>query len=106
MLVIWIVLVFQTCEVPLVFRDDQKGVIQGHLERLATWAVDKEMTQICWSTFCAVCGSFLIEGFIKAMDGLGRGGLPLGGSVNSLSPFHLVSVPLPTLLKNVFRKVL
>jgi hypothetical protein len=36
-----------------------------------------------------------MEGFIKAMDGLGRGGLHLGGSVNSLSPFHpsLVSAP-------------
>jgi hypothetical protein len=66
MLIIWVFLVLQTCEVPLVFGDGQKGpyasVIQSHLEELARWAVDKEMTQICWSTFCAVCAAFLIEG--------------------------------------------
>jgi hypothetical protein len=96
MLIIWTVLVLQTCQVPLVFGGDQKGpyvdAIQGYLEKLARWAVDKEMTEICWSTFCAVCGAFLIEGFIKALDGLGGGGgFPHGGGVHSLSPFHLVS---------------
>jgi len=92
MLIIWTVLVLQTCEVPLVFRGDEKAHLI--LETLTRWAVDKKMTEICWSTFCAVCGAFLMEGVIKALDGLGAGGFPVGGGINCLSPFHLVSVLL------------
>lgn len=98
MLIIWTALVLQTCEVPLVFGDDKKAAyVYVILEKLSRWAMDKKMTEICWSTFCAVCGAFLIEGVIKALDGLGAGGFPLGGGINSLSPFHLVSVLLQSL---------
>lgn len=97
MLIIWTILVLQTCEVELISDGGRSGaygsVLQSHFEKLARWVMDKEMAQICWSTFCAVCGAFWVEGLIKALDGLGGGGFPLGG-VNSLSPFHLVNALL------------
>lgn len=91
MLIIWTILVLQTCEVQLISGLNQSGPdFRRHFGKLVRWTLDKEMAQICWSTFCAVCGAFWVEGLIKTLDGLGGGGFPLGG-MNSLSPFHLVS---------------
>jgi len=93
MLLVWIVLALQTCEVSFSFVDTKHAYLGGVLrfvETLVKWAMEQDMSHVCWSTFCAVCGAFLVEGFIKALDGLGRNGFPLSG-VNNLSPFHLVS---------------
>lgn len=97
MLIIWILLILQTCEVSLSFWGDQNGIYAGHLDKLTKWVMHKEMTEICWSSFCTVCGASLLEGLIKALDRLGGGGLP-PGAVNNLSPFHLVSALLQSLL--------
>ena len=95
MLLVWIVLALQTCEISLSFFDTDYNTYWGgvlrFVETLGTWAMKKDMSHVCWSTFCAVCGAFLVEGFIKTLDGLGRNGFPLSG-VNNLSPFHLVSL--------------
>ena len=101
MLIVWTILVLQTCEVQLISGLNQNGPcfldLQRHFEKLVGWTMNKEMAQICWSTFCAVCGAFWVEGLIKALDGLGGGGFPLGG--NSLSPIHLVSASFQCLSK-------
>ena len=93
MLLVWIILAFQTSEISLSFVDKEHTYWGGILDfvEFGKWAMKKDMAHVCWSTFCAVCGAFLVEGFIKAFDGLGRNGFPLSG-VNNLSPFHLVSL--------------
>jgi len=93
MLLVWIVLALQTCGVSFSFVDTEHaywGGVLRFVETLGKWAMEQDMSRVCWSTFCAVCGAFLVEDFIKALDGLGRNGFPLSG-VNNLSPFHLVS---------------
>lgn len=74
------------------FTLEQKAIWYGvfaKVELLAEWAKQKEMSEICWSTFCAVCSAFLVEGFIKALDGIGSG-FPIGNVNPNASPFNLV----------------
>jgi hypothetical protein len=94
MLLVWGIFILQTCEVPLNFTKDQKQAYWGVLnwvEVVGRWCMKKDMAQVCWSTFCALCGAFLVEGFIRVLDGVAGSGFPLGGS-NSFSSFHLVSL--------------
>jgi len=97
MLLMWFLLVLQTSEMLPVFSDAQKespiGVLFGWVESLGHWTSQKEMSEICWSTFCAVCGSFLVEGFVKALDGMGSG-FPIGNVNPNTSPFNLVGILL------------
>ncbi|KAF9532760.1 hypothetical protein CPB83DRAFT_580491 [Crepidotus variabilis] len=100
MLAIWTILVLQTCEVlPTLSALEQLQPSASSFWALPTsraalgvvkWALKKDMAQICWSTFCAVCSAFLVEGFVKALHGLGTGVFPVAG-FNGMSPFHLVS---------------
>ncbi|KAJ3512483.1 hypothetical protein NLJ89_g3497 [Agrocybe chaxingu] len=92
MLLVWCILVLETSELVPQFTEEQKNGYWGALcwiESLFQWGTQMDMTEICWSTFVAVCGAFLVEGFVKAMDGLG-GGFPLGNVNTSTSPFNLV----------------
>ncbi|CAA7270987.1 unnamed protein product [Cyclocybe aegerita] len=92
MLLVWCILVLETSELLPQFTEEQKNGYWGALcwiENLFQWGTQMNMTEICWSTFVAVCGAFLVEGFVKAMDGLG-GGFPLGNVNTSTSPFNLV----------------
>ncbi|KAF9561137.1 hypothetical protein CPC08DRAFT_689286 [Agrocybe pediades] len=94
MLLVWSVLVLQTCEIYPAFSEDQMkgwfglGVL-GWITSVGNWVAQKEMSTICWETFCAVCSAFLIEGFVKALDGIGNG-FPIGNANPNTSPFNLV----------------
>jgi len=94
MLLVWSILVFQTSELFPALSEEQKvayfGVL-GQLSSIGNWVAQKEMGTICWETFCAVCAAFLVEGFIKALDGIG-GGFPIGNVNPNTSPFNLVRV--------------
>ncbi|KAF8969568.1 hypothetical protein BDZ97DRAFT_1653538 [Flammula alnicola] len=92
MLVIWFLLILQTSEVfppkTAIERAAWWGSL-GWLESLVQWSGQKEMSEICWETFCAVCAAFLVEGFVKALDGMGSG-FPIGSANPNTSPFNLV----------------
>lgn len=94
MLLVWTIFVFQTCEIPLNFTKDQKQAywsILNCIEVLGRMCMKEDMAQVCWSTFCAICGAFLVECFIRVLDGVVGNSFPLGGS-NTFSTFHLVSL--------------
>ncbi|KAF8868869.1 hypothetical protein BD779DRAFT_824016 [Infundibulicybe gibba] len=57
--------------------------------RLGEWSSSMEMSQVCWMTFCAICMAFSVEGFVRALDGLGGHGF-MGGQINSNTSFNLV----------------
>lgn len=99
MLVLWSVLVLQSSG----FFPDGSGLVSAggwtgsaaewiakSTMDLGKWGTEKEMSEICWMTFCAVCAAFCLEGFVRALDGLG-GGFTFGGHMNpNTSPFNLV----------------
>ncbi|PPQ88335.1 hypothetical protein CVT25_012446 [Psilocybe cyanescens] len=91
MLLLWSLLALQTSEIFPEFSDDQKvawyGVL-GWVDHLGKWCGQKDMSEICWETFCAVCAAFLVEGFIKALDGMGTG-FPINNVNPNTSPFNL-----------------
>ena len=92
MLLLWCLLVLQTCQLFPSFSDAQKSAywgILGHVERLGVWSSQKEMANICWGTFCTVCAALLVEGLMKAIDGFGST-LPIGNVNTNTSPFNLV----------------
>ncbi|KAG7448355.1 uncharacterized protein BT62DRAFT_766865 [Guyanagaster necrorhizus] len=60
----------------------------GTMHDLLRWSEQREMNQIAWSTFCAVCAAFCVEGFVKGLDGVGVG---IGAHMQAnSSPFNLV----------------
>ncbi|KAH9484462.1 hypothetical protein JR316_0003944 [Psilocybe cubensis] len=92
MLLLWSLLALQTSEVFPEFSAEQKVAwfgILGWIDNLGKWCYQKEMSEICWQTFCAVCAAFLVEGFIKALDGMGAG-FPINNGNPNTSPFNLV----------------
>ena len=92
MLLVWCLLILQTCQLSPSFDDAQKSAywgILGYVERLFVWNSKKEMGDICWATFCSVCAALLVEGLMKALDGIG-GALPIGNVNSNTSPFNLV----------------
>lgn len=88
MMILWFIVILQTSDLLPASIPEYWGL--HWLSMLLTWSREKAMSDICWSTFCAVCGAFCVEGFVKALDGIGSG-FPLGGNTNpSTSPFNLV----------------
>jgi hypothetical protein len=58
------------------------------LRLLDEWAAHKEMDEICWSTFLAICGALCIGALTKGLEGVGT---------TSASPFNLVcSILIPS----------
>jgi hypothetical protein len=55
---------------------------------LGQWSQIKDMQEVCWSTFCAVCAAFCVEGFVRGLDGAGSG-FAAHMHANT-SPFNLV----------------
>ncbi|RXW23638.1 hypothetical protein EST38_g2202 [Candolleomyces aberdarensis] len=83
-LLIWSVLILQTSG----FYPEDAGFDWAN--RLGNWVETKDMSEVCWSTFVAVCVGFCIEGFVKALDGV-EAGFPIGGNMNpNTSPFNIV----------------
>ena len=96
MLLVWCLLILQTCQLLPSFGDTQKSAcwgILGYIESLFVWSSRKEMGDICWATFCSVCAALLVEGLMKALDGVG-GTLPFGNVNSNTSPFNLVCFPI------------
>lgn len=92
MLLVWCLLVLQTCQLLPSFTDAQKTAcwgILGQVERLVVWNSQQKMADICWATFCTVCAALLVEGFMRALDGVGVT-LPFGNVNTNTSPFNLV----------------
>ena len=103
MLLVWCLLVLQTCQLFPSFSDSQKGAcwgILGYFERLFVWSSKKEMGDICWATFCSVCAALFVEGLMKALDGVG-GADPFGNVNSNTSPFNLVCFPILTLCYDI-----
>jgi len=51
------------------------------------------MSEVCWSTFIAICSAFCVEAFMRALDGHGMHGATFGmvaGENPNTSPFNLV----------------
>ncbi|KAH7929644.1 hypothetical protein BV22DRAFT_1002256 [Leucogyrophana mollusca] len=49
------------------------------LQAVGQWAAQKEMQDLCWSTFCAVCGALCVEALTRGLE----------GGNNNASPFNL-----------------
>ncbi len=62
------------------------------IRQLDDWASHKEMDEICWFTFRAICGALYVGALTKGLEGVGA---------TSTSPFNLVcfsrSCSYPTL---------
>lgn len=82
-LVLWCLLVLQACSVVPSW---------AWIQQWAAWSEKKEMSEICWSTFCAVGSAFCVEGFIRALDGVGTTFTLGSHSSPNASPFNLVSL--------------
>ena len=92
MLLVWSLLILQTCQLLPSFSEAQNipcSGILGYVEKLFIWISKKEMGDICWATFCSVCAALLVEGLIKALDGFG-GPSPIRNVSSNTSPFNLV----------------
>ncbi|ESK96491.1 hypothetical protein Moror_6999 [Moniliophthora roreri MCA 2997] len=64
------------------------SVQNGYLYDLRVWSESKEMADICWHTFCAICGAFCVEAFVKGLDGVS---VAFGAHMQAnTSPFNLV----------------
>ncbi|KAF8912185.1 hypothetical protein CPB84DRAFT_1761521 [Gymnopilus junonius] len=91
MLLTWFCLVLQTSEIFPAFSEDvvARWAVLGWVNHFGMWCAQKEMSDICWQTFVAVCAAFLVEGFVRALAGLGTG-FPIGGHDPNTSPFNLI----------------
>lgn len=78
-LVLWTVTLLQTSEL---FPSWQ----WNWLVRLGIWAGQREMEDICWFSFCAVCGALCIGAITRGLEGASA-----DASTNT-SPFNLVRV--------------
>jgi hypothetical protein len=81
-LLLWALLVIQT-----------SGIRIGCCASLIVWAEKKEMSEVCWSTFVAICVAFCVEAFVRALDGQATHGAAFGmgaGENPNTSPFNLV----------------
>lgn len=88
MLLVWVLLIVQTAEIGM----------PPFMSGLMQWTAQQDMRNVCWSTFSAVCIAFLVEGFVKALDGIGTG-FPIGNNPNT-SPFNLVRLSRSDNLEN------
>lgn len=52
------------------------------LVELGEWAAEMDMEDVCWSSFCAVCGALCVGALTRGLEGA-------GASANT-SPFNLV----------------
>jgi hypothetical protein len=56
------------------------------VKSLGNWVARKEMEEICWSTFCAVCGTLCVGALTRGLDGTSA------ANTNNAAPFNMVSV--------------
>jgi hypothetical protein len=77
-LALWTVILLQTADL---FPSWQ----WSRLVELGKWAAEKEMEDVCWSSFCAVCGALCVGALTRGLEGAGASG--------NTSPFNLVSGP-------------
>ncbi|KAF8888196.1 hypothetical protein CPB85DRAFT_1334718 [Mucidula mucida] len=88
MLVVWSVLLVQSMWDPD-YTPSQSADGEEDLRTmlsstsLFTYVAEQHMSVIAWSTFCAVCAAFCVEGFVKGLGGLGH-------MQANTSPFNLV----------------
>jgi len=61
---------------------------------LDEWAARKEMDEICWFTFQAVCGALCVGALTKGLDGFGT---ISGSPFNLVCPFLSIRVPCATI---------
>ena len=73
-LLLWTILLLQASECFPAFS-------WNPFRRLDDWAAHKEMDEICWFTFRAVCGALCVGALTKGLEGVGT---------TSTSPFNLV----------------
>ncbi|KAK7061001.1 hypothetical protein VNI00_000736 [Paramarasmius palmivorus] len=90
-LLLWTLVLLQTSE----FYPE---VQNGYLYDLRVWSESKEMADICWYTFIAICGAFCVEAFVKGLDGVS---VAFGAHMQAnTSPFNLSNrrafLPVPT----------
>lgn len=76
-LLLWIVTLLQTSDMYPSWRWDW-------LVRLGTWVGQREMDDICWFSFCAVCGALCVGAITRGLEGAGA------DASTSTSPFNLV----------------
>ncbi|KAK2466636.1 hypothetical protein APHAL10511_000894 [Amanita phalloides] len=81
MLIIWSLLVVQACDIM---------PNRWWIRWLGAWSEKKEMSEICWSTFCAIGSAFCVEGFIRALDGMSATFALSSHASPNASPFNLI----------------
>jgi hypothetical protein len=76
-LLMWSVILLQVADM---YPSWPRGV-----KSLGNWVARKEMEEICWSTFCSVCGTLCISALTRGLDGT-------SANTNNAAPFNMVSV--------------
>ena len=89
-LVLWTVILLQTSGL---FPD----LTWLWLWELGQWAAEMTMDDVCWRTFCAVCGASCIETLVRGLEG--------SGTNANLSPFNLVR-RLPWSIRPTFMDII
>ena len=67
------------------------------LQLLDDWAARKEMDEICWSTFLAICGALCVGALTRGLEGVGT---------TNAAPFNLVCSFLFRVQSNFFLTML
>lgn len=73
-LVLWSILALQA-------SDYLSSTTWKPLQWLDNWAARKEMDEICWSTFLAICGALCVGALTRGLEGVGN---------TNAAPFNLV----------------
>ncbi|KAK1232925.1 hypothetical protein PQX77_003938 [Marasmius sp. AFHP31] len=80
-LLLWTLLLLQA-------TDLYPSIDNHYVTYMRVWSESQEMRDICWQTFCAICGAFCVEAFVKGLDGVSVG---IGAHMQAnTSPFNLV----------------
>ncbi|KAJ7288516.1 hypothetical protein C8J57DRAFT_1280535 [Mycena rebaudengoi] len=80
MLSVWTVLLLQTSGLFPAYDS-------GYIYSFGQFVAKLEMHNICWCTFCAICGAFAMEAFVRGLDGSGLGWIQMNANT---SPFNLI----------------
>lgn len=80
-LLLWTIVLAQTSNLYPIYTS-------GRIYELGKWSESKEMAEINWYTFLAICAAFCVEALVRALDGAG---MSLVAHLRpNTSPFNLV----------------
>ncbi|THH20903.1 hypothetical protein EW146_g566 [Bondarzewia mesenterica] len=75
------------------------NALWGWLQTIDAWAAHKEMEDVCWSTFVAVCGALAMGSLTRGLEGIGAANTSPFNLFGYAFLLHLYSSPITHTLK-------